>query len=289
MKPGKSYEIFVGKLHKALIESETLFNQKNIEIVQGKKIVDLCGIEREFDLYWEYEFAGMISKTVIECKDYSSPISIEKIDALIGKLHDLPGIKPVFATTIGYQSGAKIKAEKNGIELLIVREQNDSDWYDKNGTPYIKEINIEMVLHSDIYVTEIRPFIDKEWLVNNTTKKIEDFQNHRFESVETTKIDDKKNNTLRTVMSYLEEINGKSDEEFGNHEIKYTFDDAYLIFDDERYKLKYIEIVYNRPAPTTMPIKIDYSKELLGIIEYLSRNEKVSVFSNGKIFKEKMI
>lgn len=289
MKPGTEYEMFVGKLHKALIEADTLFQQKNIEIEQGKKIIDRCGIEREFDLYWEYEFAGVIYKTIIECKDYSSAVSIEKIDALIGKLHDLPGIQPIFATSIGYQSGAKHKAKQNGIELLIVREQNDSDWIDKNGNPYIKQVNINMVLHSNISVTEINPCLDKEWLLANTSYSIEHFNNTIFEPADITMIEDKKNNTVRTIMSYLEDINNKSGEEYGNHETTLSFDDAYIHFNQERFKIKYMEIKYIRPAPTTMPILIDYSKEMIGIIEYLSRNEKVSFFNNGKIVKEKMI
>lgn len=60
--------------------------QKNIEIERNKKIKDNYGIVREFDLYWEYELAGVIYKTIIECKDYASRVSIDKIDAFIGKL-----------------------------------------------------------------------------------------------------------------------------------------------------------------------------------------------------------
>jgi hypothetical protein len=127
---GKSYEEFVAVLHQALLYSEDIGKHQNIEIQRNKKIVDSFGIKREFDLYWEYELAGITYKTIIECKDYSSTISIEKIDALIGKIRDIPDIKPVFATKKGYQSGARTKAEKNKVDLLIVREQNDSDWYD---------------------------------------------------------------------------------------------------------------------------------------------------------------
>ncbi|GAG14919.1 unnamed protein product, partial [marine sediment metagenome] len=135
---GKEYEAFVANLQQALLDSELLGGQKNIEIEQNKKLVDSCGIEREFDLYWEYELAGISYKTIIECRDYNSNISVNHIDGLIGKLSDIPDVKGIFATRKGYQSGAKTKAGQNKIDLLIVRKQNDQDWQDKDGNPYIK-------------------------------------------------------------------------------------------------------------------------------------------------------
>ena len=95
MSDGKNYEIFVQNLQQALINAEEFMSQNNIEIERNKKITDNCGIDREFDLYWEYEVAGLTYKTVIECKDYASTISVEKIDALIGKTKDIPDLIPV--------------------------------------------------------------------------------------------------------------------------------------------------------------------------------------------------
>jgi hypothetical protein len=100
--------------------------------------VDRNGIEREFDLYWEYELGGFTYKAIIECKDYNSTIFIKKIDALLGKLHDIPDLRGIFATKMGYQSGALKKAQENNIDLLIVRKQNNSDWTDEEGAPLIK-------------------------------------------------------------------------------------------------------------------------------------------------------
>ena len=94
---GREYEEFVANLHQALLDAEKLSDQTKTLVEKNKKITDRCGIEREFDIYWEYELAGFTYKTVIECKDYNSTISIDKIDALIGKTQDIPDIKPVFA------------------------------------------------------------------------------------------------------------------------------------------------------------------------------------------------
>jgi len=109
---GKDYEFFVAKLQQALLNADAYASQKNIQVEVNKKIVDNCGIERQFDIYWEYELGGLLYKTVIECKDYASTITVEKIDALIGKVKDLPDLKAVFATKMGYQSGAQKKSRK---------------------------------------------------------------------------------------------------------------------------------------------------------------------------------
>ena len=76
---GKKYERFVAGLQQAIINSETITAQKNINIELNKKIIDNCGVEREFDLYWEYELGGITYKTIIECKDYNSDMSVENI------------------------------------------------------------------------------------------------------------------------------------------------------------------------------------------------------------------
>lgn len=82
---GKEYEFFVAKLQQAIINSEDRGAQKNVVVETNKKLTDSCGIERQFDIYWEYELGGLTYKTAIECKDYASTVTVDRIDALIGK------------------------------------------------------------------------------------------------------------------------------------------------------------------------------------------------------------
>ena len=167
-KAGTDYERFVLTIQQAILNSEEFSKQKNIKIELNKKIVDNTGTEREFDLYWEYQLAGITYKTIIECKDYNSRISVEKIDALIGKIKDLPDIKPVFATKTGYQSGAETKAKHNKIDLLIVREQIEDDWKDKNGNPFIKKIFIRLIALPAPEIINFQTFVDEDWIIKNT-------------------------------------------------------------------------------------------------------------------------
>ncbi|WP_372887646.1 restriction endonuclease [Psychrobacter sp.] len=282
MSDGKNYEIFVQNLQQALINAEEFMSQKNIEIERNKKIIDNCGIDREFDLYWEYEVAGLTYKTVIECKDYASTISVEKIDALVGKIKDIPDLIPVFATKTGYQSGAKTKAKHNKIELLIVREQKDEDWEDKEGNPLIKQININIQISQPNLINSIKAEVDKGWVEENPHINLEKY-------IVTPEMQDKvliEDLDKQMTYSFLElsdklKLDSSSS---GEHLHEEVFLDAYLLIDGIKVKLKKFKIGYTSFEPAFLPIRIDDSKELLGVIEYLSKNSSTAIFKD-KIIK----
>lgn len=283
-KGGRDYEEFVKKLQQALLNSEDIIKQKNIKIEANKKLIDNCGIEREFDLYWEYELGGVIYKTIIECKDYSVPVSIDKIDALIGKLRDLPDLKPVFATKVGYQSGAKAKALQNRIDLLIVREQRDEDWVDEDGTPYLKEINIKIIAQTAARVTKFAPAVDGEWIKNNTEIDISKPLHMSARSDQVT-IEDMGRNDSYSVLKLEERLAAEHAHNPGTYSKTLEFDDAYIYYDEVKLKLKSLSIEYVVPQPISLPLSIDFSKELVGVIEYLHRGYRTAVF-NDKIVRD---
>ena len=282
-KMGSEYEQFVQKLQQALLDSESFAEQHNITVERNKKIIDNIGIEREFDLYWEYELAGITYKTIIECKDYSSRISIEKIDALIGKLHDLPDIKPVFATKIGYQSGAEIKARQNKIDLLIVREQNNNDWQDENGDPLVKQIEINIHALSPARITKFQPFIDRDWVIQNTNIDVSKPLNFGANNNEIF-IDNRisgERYSLYDLASRLDFINNQ----YGNFTDKEEFEDAYIQYDTICFKLRAYQVDYELLPPQIHTLTIDYAKELIGVIEYLHQGKITAVFKD-RIIKE---
>ncbi|MBM9576213.1 restriction endonuclease [Leptospira sp. 201903070] len=276
MNKGTEYEQFVAKIYNAILQSEDIVKSKLIEIELNKRILDNSGILREFDIYWEYELGGLIYKTIIECKDYNSKIPIEKIDALVGKIRDFPDIKAVFATKEGYQSGAETKAAKNNIELLIIREQNDSDWRDENGEPYIRSLMIELTTLMPVSILDFKPVIDLKWLKENTEydektiPSIEGLNNQIFI------IDNERNETysLFDLQSRL------SKNESGEFSETLEFADAYLKTPIYKFKMESYYIKYQSHKPVVNPIEIDFSKELYGVVEYLSRNDKKRIFKN---------
>ncbi len=279
---GKDYEQFVKSLQQALFDSEDLAKQKNIEIEKNKKIVDNCGIAREFDLYWEYEFAGIIYKTVIECKDYQSRISVEKIDALIGKIGDIPDIKAIFATKTGYQSGAKTKAEHNKIDLLIFREQNDKDWEDCESNPYIKKIAINMELVSAVRTISFSPEIDGNWAKKHTNLDVKKPFNLCLRNDQTI-IEDLTSGEKYSLLQLEERLGSIHKGESGEFSKTENFNDAYLYCGDQKLKLISYIINYTVMLPIVMPIDIDYSKELVGVVEYLHKGSKTAIFSDKVI------
>ena len=235
MSDGKDYEIFVQKLQQALLNSERFINQKNIEIERNKKIIDNNGIAREFDLYWEYELAGVTYKTIIECKDYASPVSIEKIDALIGKIRDIPDLKPVFATKTGYQKGAETKARYNKIDLLIVREQCDVDWHDKDGNPLIREFNIQVCVNPHTRIIQFSPQVDGDWLKANTNidpgkpLEISGINNEIF-------IEDLANNDTYSLYDLANRLHSEWARKYGELARIDNFENAFLVNKELRLK-----------------------------------------------------
>lgn len=282
MSNGKDYEQFVKTLQQALLSSELIGTSKNIEIEKNKKITDNNGIDREFDLYWEYELAGVTYKTVIECKDYASRVTIEKIDALIGKIRDIPDLKPVFATKTGYQSGAETKARANKIDLLIVREQNADDWQDKDGQPYIREINIRAGIHPPARITEFSPLLDGKWLAANTDLDPDSLavtsglNNEIF-------IENLKAKDTYSLQELAQRLPAIADGQYGELTHSELFDDAYLLSNGLRLKLILYKVRYINYEPTEEIWTIDFSKELIGVIEYLHKGTKTAVFTNKVI------
>lgn len=281
---GESYENFVKTLHEALLQLETLGIQKNIKIETRKKITDNCGIDREFDLYWEYELGGITYKTVIECKDYNSAVSVEKIDALIGKIKDLPDLKPVFATKIGYQSGAQKKAEQNKIDLLIVRKPLDSDWVDEQGRPLINKVAFTLSMGYPVRITGFYPKVSESVLKEmkgNTSFAIAGNNNEIFIN------DGEKTVTWLDLENKLPLLHK---DEFGQFEETKIFSkEGELRTPSFSLKILGYTVKYEVKKPDEETVLIDASDAMHGVIEYLGKDKKTLFWKNGKIEKREKI
>ena len=277
------YEAFVQNLQQALLNSEKITKQKNIEVKRNVILKDNNGIKREFDLYWEYELAGVTYKTIIECKNYNKKISIEKIDSLLDKIKDFPDLKPVFATRLGYQKGAKVKAEKNGIELLIARKQNNTDFIDTHGNNRIKRIDINMQLCCPVTITKFSPVLDGKWIKNNTNIDVSKPLS-LTERNDNIIIEDLEKGEKYSLLELSERLVLKDDGHYGKFIKEKKFDNAFIYYPDMKSKLLSYTIEYIKNSPYEIPIRIDFFKELIGVIEYLQKGTKTAIF-NEKIIK----
>lgn len=113
LPPGKRLERLVAAMHHA--ESTGAIVTWNDEIAG-----------RQFDVTIRFKFGLHSYLTVIECKDYSSKVSVDKIDAFVTKARDSNANKAVFISSQGFQSGCFPIAERHGIQLLILSETTDT-------------------------------------------------------------------------------------------------------------------------------------------------------------------
>ena len=285
---GKEYEEFVRNLQQAIFDSEKLFEQRNIVVEKNKIIKDKNGIDREFDLYWEYELGGFVYKTVIECKDYNCSIKLTHIDALLGKIKDIPELKAAFATKIGYQPNAEKKAKSNAIDLLIVRKQNDSDWRDENGNFLTKIMDITINSYIPARITRFDILFDEKWVKENRPDIdiSKPFQMGGFDK--DLFIDDIANNEKYSLYDFSLKLTALEDNKPGDYEKMKKFTNAYISHKENKIKVSLIKVFFNIQEPIESKIIIDYSQELLGVIEYLNKGIKKKVFENGNIQQGKL-
>ncbi len=269
---GKEYEIFVADLCNAILNAELINGQKNIQVEVNKFLTGTNGIRRQFDIYWEYELGGFIYKNIIECKDYQTSISIDRIDGLVGKLRDFPDLKGIFATKNGYQSGAETKARQDGIELLIVRDENDTDWIDKNGTPLVKSIHLNINILHPVAITHFNILGTTDFSLTCTAKSDEIL----IKNAQTGEEYD-----LFQLESQLNQNHNQ--EEYGIFKKEEIFD-GQLTYSNKEYPIKGYEVTYKQVPPIKMNTKVTGS--LFGVIEYLNQDKKIKVLENGTLIKE---
>jgi hypothetical protein len=267
---GKTYEEFVQSLYQAILHSDELGigGQKNINVEINKILIGNNGIKRQFDIYWEYIIGGISYKTVIECKDYNSKVSIEKIDALHGKLSDFPNLRGLFATKKGYQSGAQIKAKDRNIDLLIIREQNDSDWADIYGQPFLREIHIQMnaILPAKIIGFDLQ--LPHGAILPPTTAINNEIIITNYETGESYTVHD-----LQLTL-----MQGHHEEE-GDFEKETTFKGKVTTPSIE-IPIEGYKVQYRLYKPAKSDLIIDFSEKLLGVVEYLNQGKKAKIYDN---------
>ena len=280
MSPSE-YEQFVETLYFAVKTAENLAaNLRSLKLAKNMRIRNAYGVKREFDIYWEYELDGDRHKTVIECKNYASRISIDKIDALVGKTNDFEGLTPIFATRAGYQSGAVAAAQFHEIELLIAREQNLSDWTDERGEPLIREVRIEINFVPPSRIHNFTPELDGSWIKENTdidTSKTFHLSGMNNEMV----IQDQDAGTEYSLRDLAALLRAPAGKENGTFTKRVVFKDAYFFHPDYgKLKLLAYRVEYSTYDTVRQNTEIDFGAALIGVIEYLNRGQKKLVFKD---------
>ena len=119
------YEKLAQKIYGEIL---TLEGVENIDVRHNVKIRGRSGVEHQIDVFWEYRYAGIVHRVLIECKHYGHAVSLLHVRNLHGLTTDIPNSTGIIVTTIGFQSGAKEYADFYGMGLKLIRKPRGEDW-----------------------------------------------------------------------------------------------------------------------------------------------------------------
>lgn len=160
LDPNTEYELLAKEIYETLHKSEGI---NTINLKHNTKILGKSGCEHQIDVYWEFEMVGEIHRIAVECKNYTSNVSVGKIRDFFGVLHDIGNIKGIFISKIGFQNGAKKFADYYGITLKELRYPSSEDWEGRVKT---------MIFNFSLFVKKITKTdieLDGGWILENTS------------------------------------------------------------------------------------------------------------------------
>ncbi|MFH6953350.1 restriction endonuclease [Pseudoalteromonas sp. XMcav1-K] len=134
------YEQLTQSIYQAILAKEGV---NNIDVEHNVSLKGKSGVEHQIDVLWKFKQAGVEHKVLIECKNYASSLTLEKVRNFFAVLHDIGNSNGLMVTKTGYQSGAKDFAEHYGIGLKILRKPIEQDWENR-----IKDIHLNIVARS---------------------------------------------------------------------------------------------------------------------------------------------
>lgn len=149
----RDYEIFVRDITAALLKADGLTTVKVNHDIQVQGIAR----NHQIDVYWEYRLGGVLHRVIINCKNYKTTVEVGDVEGLAGVLHDMPGVRGVIVTTLGFQKGAIDYAKVHGIGLKVIRPPVDKDWEGR-----VREIRLNIITHAP-ELLETRIGLNAEW------------------------------------------------------------------------------------------------------------------------------
>lgn len=130
---GDAFETRVFAIFESLIQTEQLpLNCKRSKIYHQKQYKSTKSshdipIDISIETFMpDSEEIAML--TLIECKDYKSPIRVEKIREFQQRIEEIGAQKGYFITTSSFQSGARDLAKAEHIGIAVVDESNNLQW-----------------------------------------------------------------------------------------------------------------------------------------------------------------
>lgn len=136
------YEQLTQSIYQAIVTKEAVHN---IKVEHDVKVIGCSGVTHQIDVLWRFEQAGIEHTVLIECKNFASNLTLEKVRNFYGVLHDIGNAQGIIVTKTGFQSGTAKFAKYYGIGLKILRKPTSLDWEGR-----IKNINMTITAKSVI-------------------------------------------------------------------------------------------------------------------------------------------
>jgi hypothetical protein len=183
------YERFVRDIVQVLLQAQGL----ETVVVEHDKQVQGISRAHQIDVYWEYRLGGVLHRVVINCKRYGSTVEVTDVLTLAGVLQDMPGVRGLIVTTVGFQSGAIDYAKVHQIGLKVIRPPRDSDWEGR-----IRQFNLELTMHEPKLVS-CRIDLDRKWVEENVTADADSLIGSAVADADTTVVRDLSSGTVENM------------------------------------------------------------------------------------------
>ncbi|WP_328800292.1 restriction endonuclease [Paenibacillus sp. LX16] len=264
------YELFAKEIYETLLKDEGV---KTIDVQHNIKLMGNSGCEHQIDVYWEFEMVGIKHRVAIECKNYTSNVSIGKIRDFYGVLTDVGNIQGIFVTKKGFQKGAKQYADSKGIKLMELRFPESSDWEGR-----IRDLHFNISVLKPPVVKNIVLSPDTDWIKENMeTSKAEKFQ---IPIKMDTVVQDDSGNKVKTVGEMYRELPNSTTVGTG-YEHEYNFDNGFLINDvGMKLKIKSFKFIYDVIVSDTTSFAIEGDKVAKAILKDVKSGE-ISFFDKA--------
>ena len=162
---GKPFERLVQEIYQAFLDYDSnSYGFKKIDVQHDVTLNGKFGNTHQIDVYWEFELAETTYRTIVEVKDWDSPVKQEQMHSFKAVLDDIPGCtKGIFVSRSGFQEGARIFANAHGINLVQISKDEDSTFLRLH------------LLHTITHYDTTTIFVDEDWL-NEDSRRTETFQ-----------------------------------------------------------------------------------------------------------------
>lgn len=162
---GKTYEELVQEIYQAILDYENqAAGYKRIEVQHNVELQGKTGNMHQIDVYWSFTLGGIEYKTLVEVKDWKSPVKKEQLHSFKSVLDDIPGSpRGCFVSKSGFQKGAEVVARHHGIKLMKIEEE----------TPPLKVLISNIITYYDGAILNIdESWIEQEGLSNIDLDKL---------------------------------------------------------------------------------------------------------------------